>query len=71
MVNEGYFHHEYAFSKGEPLSTWSNWSKMSLLQSFPGGSAVENPPANAEDTGLISGLGRCPGKGSGNPLQFS
>ena len=71
MVNEGYFHHEYTFSKGEPLSTWSTWSQMSLLQSFPGGSAVENLPANAEDTASISGLGRCPGKGSGNPLQFS
>ena len=43
---------------------------MSLLQSFPGGSAVENLPANAEDTASISGLGRCPGKGSGNPLVF-
>ena len=71
MVSEGYFHHEYTFSKGEPLSTWSNWSKMSLLQSFPGVSAVENLPANAKDTASISGLGRCPGKGSGNPLQFS
>ena len=41
---------------------------------FPGGSAVKNPPANAEDardTGSISGSGRCPGEGSGNPLQYS
>ena len=25
---------------------------------FPGDSVVKNPPANAGDTGLISGLGR-------------
>ena len=71
MVNEGYFHLEYTLSKGEPLSTWINWSKMSLLQNLPDGSAVKNLPAKAEDAGSISGLGRCPGKGNGNPLQFS
>ena len=38
---------------------------------FPGGSAVKNLPANAGDTGLIPGLGRFPGKGNGNPLQYS
>ena len=35
---------------------------------------VKNPPANAgdiKDTGLIPGLGRHPGGGRGNPLQYS
>ena len=35
---------------------------------------VKNLPANAgdiRDTGLIPGLGRSPGGGSGNPLQHS
>ena len=35
---------------------------------------VKNPPANAGatgDVGLIPGLGRCPGKENGNPLQCS
>ena len=34
---------------------------------------VKNPPANAGDigdTGSISGLGRSPGGGNGNPLQY-
>ena len=34
----------------------------------------KNPPANAgdiRDAGLISGSGRCPGGGHGNPLQYS
>jgi len=38
---------------------------------FPGGTAVKNPPANVRDTGLIPGLGRSPGVGNGNPLQYS
>ena len=35
---------------------------------------VKNPPPNAgdvRDMGLIPGLGRCPGGGHGNPLQYS
>ena len=41
---------------------------------FPGGSVVKNLPANAGDTrdmGLILGLGRSPGGGNGNALQYS
>ena len=34
-------------------------------------SVVKNLPANAGDTGLILGLGRSPGVGNGNPLQYS
>ena len=33
-------------------------------EAFPGGSVVKNPPANAENTGLIPGLGRCSMPGS-------
>ena len=35
---------------------------------------VKNPPANARDirdAGLIPGLGRFPGEGNGNLLQYS
>ena len=32
---------------------------------------VKNSPTNAGDTGSISGLGRFPGEGNGNPLQDS
>ena len=38
---------------------------------FPGGSVTKNLPANAGDTGSIPGLGRSPGGGNGNPLQYS
>ena len=35
---------------------------------------AKNPPANAGDSGdsdSIAGLGRSPGEGNGNPLQYS
>ena len=32
---------------------------------------VKNPPANAGDLGSIPGLGRSPGIGNGDPLQYS
>ena len=38
---------------------------------FPGGSVVRNLPANVGDVGLIPGLGRSPGEGNGNLLQYS
>ena len=38
---------------------------------FPCDAVVKNLPANAGNTGLIPGLGRSPGEGYGNPLQYS
>ena len=41
---------------------------------FPDGSVVKNLPANAgdaEDVGSMPESGRFPGKGNGNPLQYS
>ena len=32
---------------------------------------VKNLPVNAGDEGSIPGSGRSPGKGNGNPLQYS
>ena len=39
--------------------------------SFPSGSVVKNPPANAGDPGSTPGSGISPGEGNGNPLQYS
>ena len=38
---------------------------------FPGGSDGKASAYNVGDLGLIPGLGRSPGKGNGNPLQYS
>ena len=46
----------------------------SALRGFPGVAVVKNPPANAGDTrdaGSIPELGTSPGRGHGNPLQYS
>ena len=48
-----------------------DWVWLNMQEGFPSGSVVKNPPANAGDAGLVSGLGRSPGKGNGNPLQYS
>ena len=38
---------------------------------FPGSLAVKNLPANAGNMSSVPQLGRSPGEGNGNPLQYS
>ena len=38
---------------------------------FPCSSVGKESACNAGDLGLIPGLGRSPGEGNGNPLQYS
>ena len=38
---------------------------------LPGGSDGKESACNEGDLGLIPGLGRFPGEGNGNPLQYS
>ena len=38
---------------------------------FLGGSDGKESACNVQDPGLISGSGRPPGEGDGNPLQYS
>ena len=41
------------------------------FKDFHGGSDCKASAYNAEDPGSIPGLGRSPGEGNGNPLQYS
>ena len=41
-----------------------------VMQGFPCGSAGEESACNAGDLSSIPGLGRSPGEGKGNPLQY-
>jgi len=41
------------------------------LEGFPGGSEGKESVCNAGDLGSIPGAGKSPGKGHGNPLQYS
>ena len=46
-------------------------SQYSHLPGFPGGSVPKNLSANIGDVASILGLGRFPGEGNGNSLQYS
>ena len=42
-----------------------------MRRSFPCGSDSKESACSAGDPGSIPGLGRSPGEGNGNPLQYS
>ena len=47
------------------------WEVYAQNAGFPGGSVRKESACNAGDLGLIPGLGRSPGEGHGNSLQYS
>ena len=51
--------------------SWATSLSLSNTHDYHGGSMVKNLSANAGDVGSIPGLGRSPGEGNGNPLQYS
>ena len=52
------------------LSNWTElWARFQFI--FPDGSDDEESACNAGDPDSIPGLGRSPGEGNGNPLQYS
>ena len=44
---------------------------VECIKGFPGGAEVKVSACNVGDLGSIPGLGRSPGEGNGNPLQYS
>ena len=51
---------------------FSNYDFLQVYaQDFPDGSDGKSSAYNAGDPGSIPGLGRSPGEGKGNPLQYS
>ena len=53
-------------------SNYTRKKKMGILNlGFPGGSEVKASASNEGDPGSIPGLGRSPGEGNDNPLQYS
>ena len=49
----------------------SSSDQQDTRKTVPGGPVVKKPPANAANLGLSPRLGRFPGDGNGNPLQYS
>ena len=54
---------------------WTTTNLLDLIikisENIPGSSDCKESAYNAGDPGLIPGLGRPPGEGNGNPLQYS
>ena len=48
-----------------------HYTSLKLKKGFPGGSEVKASACNGGEVGSIPGLGRSPGEGNGNPLQYS
>ena len=65
----------FLLSKGTySISDLEITNKSNILGASQLALVVKNPPANdgdMKDVGSISGLGRSPGGGHGNPLQYS
>ena len=54
------------------LERWEGFGQVEGHRwSFPGGSVGKESVCNAGDPDSIPGLGRSPGEGNGNPLQYS
>ena len=66
-----------AGTRGSIRRTWANifvplhFVPLHVERGLPGGPLIKNLPASAGDVGFIPGLGRSPGEGNGNPLQYS
>ena len=56
---------------GKWKKKWPLVFMCSFHQGFPGGSEDKVSACNAGDLGSIPGLGRSPGEGNDNPLQYS
>ena len=54
--------------KRREVNTWAELGTFS--EDFPGGSDGKASVYNVGDLGSIPGLGRSPGEGNGNPLQY-
>ena len=52
------------------LTSASVFQHLKHDKGFPGGSDSKASACNTGDLGSIPGLGRSPGEGNGNPLQF-
>ena len=47
------------------------WRQICSTKGFPGGSDGKESVLNVGDLGSVPGLGRSPGVGNGNPLQYA
>ena len=53
------------------MSSRTHKFPIEVLHKFPGSSVGKESACSAGDPGLVTGSGRSPGQGNGNPLQYS
>ena len=58
-------------SLGQDIPWRRAWQPIPVFLDFPGGSDSKESACNVRDRGSIPGLGRSPGEGNGNSLQYS
>ena len=58
------------FAETQFLANWRNLNMDEMVEGFPGSSAGKESVCNVADLGSIPGLGRSPGGGHGNTLQY-
>ena len=63
-ATKGAFHAKMGWIKDR------NGMDLTEAEGFPCSSLSKESAFSAGDQGSIPGLGRCPGEGSGNPLQY-
>ena len=61
------YHFNYFSDLSNWLRTFGDWGSLD----FPGGSDGKASACNVGNLGWIPGLGRSPGEGNSNPLQYS
>ena len=69
MNETGAYYTERSKSETKTPIQYINAYKWNL-EGFPGGSDGKASACNMGDPGSIPGLGRSPGEGNGNPLQY-
>ena len=71
-MNLLYIHIYPFFSRFFPhIGHYGVWGHILCYIGLPGGPNGKESTCNTEDPSLISVLGRSPGEGNGNPLQYS
>ena len=53
------------------ILVWAVFTVIAPVKDFPGGSDGKESACSVGDLGSVPGLGRSPGEGHGNPLQYS
>ena len=61
----------HSYFPSTPCIVYGRVIQDGIIEGFPWSSVRKESACSTGDLGLIPGLGRSPGEGNGNPLQYS